>query len=243
MTVIGSGNAFNTDGRAHACYLLESTARELLLLDVGATSLRELQRARVDLLSIPTVLLTHFHGDHFGGLPFLLLELDLVRFRRTPLVIAGPVGVRERCSALMEATYPGYINKLHFPIEWVEVVAPTRLGSFDVQPFPLHHRPESTGYRLTGPAGRSFAFSGDTACDENLFDLVRGVDVAVVELSMFRQTEPPTDHVTLEEVERLRHRFECGRLIWTHIYDELAAAVRARGLGEAAADGLRIEFE
>ena len=242
VTVVGSGNAFNSDGRAHACYLLENTAGETLILDLGATSLQQLQLRRIDLLAVDFILLTHFHGDHFGGLPFLLLELDLVRRRRTQLTVAGPPGVRERCLALMESTYPDYFPKLTMPIHFLEITRPVALGAFVVQPFPIEHRPESTGYRIVGPQGFSFAFSGDSACNELLFDLVRGVDVAIVELSMFRQTEPPTAHVTLAEVEKQRHRFECKRLIWSHIYDELAEAVRSRSLGETATDGMRIEF-
>ena len=242
VTVIGSGNAFNTDGRAHACYLLENSHGETMLLDIGATSLQQLQLHRVDLQAIRFLLLTHFHGDHFGGLPFLLLELDLVRQRRAPLIVAGPPGVEERCRALMEVAYPAYFPKLRFPVTFLEVTTTTRLGAFSVQPFPVEHQPESTGYRVTGPEGFSFAFSGDSACNEQLFELVRGVDVAIVELSMFRQTEPRTAHVSLEEAVAFRHMLSCKRLIWSHIYDELAEAVRTRNLGETASDGMVINF-
>lgn len=242
VTIIGSGNAFNSDGRAHACYLLENNAGELMLLDIGATSLYRLQQEGTDLNAVPYLLLTHFHGDHIGGLPFLLIELDIVRRRRTPLTILGPAGVQTACEALIDICYPDF--DFHFPIEYHEVPARgmTEAGEFRIESFPITHKDESTGYRVSGSSGRTFAFSGDTAFDERLVALVDGVDVAAVELSMEDQTEPPTKHVALDEVRARRNELRAQRLIFTHIYDDLAAKVEREGLGEAAYDGMVVTF-
>lgn len=70
---LGSGDAFGSGGRFQACLML-SGAGENVLLDCGATSLTAIKGSSVDPSSIGAVLISHFHGDHFGGLPFLILD-------------------------------------------------------------------------------------------------------------------------------------------------------------------------
>jgi len=239
LQILGSGNAFNTGGRAHACYLLENSSGRKMLLDFGATSLRELQKRGVNLLELDFLLLTHFHGDHFGGLPFLLLELDLI-LRRDSFTIIGPPGVQAACETLLDAMYPDY--KFRLEIEYREVKGPFTRNDFHIEAIGQVHRPESLGYRIRGPRGRSMAFSGDASFDENLFALVDGVDAAIVELSMEKQEDPPIKHVALDEVQAGREKLRAKRVIFTHIYDQLAAQVRALELGEVAEDGMIIDF-
>ena len=238
VTVIGSGNAFNTDGRAHACYLLENSAGERMLLDFGATSLLRLEEARLDPDGIDTLLLTHFHGDHFMGLPFLLIRLSLVSRRTRDFTVAGPPGVEEKCASLLQLAYPDF--EYGFRIVYREIAHEgAEFGSFRVDPRPVTHRPESLGYRITGPSGKTFAFSGDACFDERLFSLVEGVDLAIVELSLERQTDPPTPHVALDEIRRGRDCLRAGRVVFSHTSDGIAGELSP---GEAARDGMVVEF-
>lgn len=247
VTVIGSGNAFNYDGRAHACYLLENTAGESLLMDCGATSLMRLQQERFDFDRLDHMILTHFHGDHFLGVPFLILQMGLINRRRREFTIYGPPGVEAACARLIDLAYPGI--DFGFPLRYREVTGPLAIGSFALTPFPITHRPESTGYRVRGPAGKTFAFSGDTAFDDKLAALVDGVDLAIMELSMPEQTDPPTAHVALSEVVAGRDRLKPRRLVFSHIYDDLAEQVRVLNarreepLGEIAEDGAVFGFD
>ena len=241
VTVIGSGNAFNSDGRAHACFLLENAAGEFLLLDAGGTSLYRLQQMRFDLNRIDRILLTHFHGDHFAGLPFILIHMSIVLGRTRPLTIAGPAGTEQAVLALTELFYPGL--KCRFDLVFQEVPETgLELGRFRVTSVPVAHRPESVGYRIVGPTGKTFAFSGDASFDDNLLRLIDGADVAIIELTMERQTDPPTAHITLEELLAGRDRLKARRLVFSHIYDALAALAEKHGLGEAAFDGMKIGF-
>lgn len=232
VRVIGSGNAFNFDGRAHACYLIEDS----LLLDCGASSPASLRSLGVDLTKLQGVLLTHFHGDHAAGLPFLYLNMHFIEGRTEPLHLMGPAGTRDIARQLLDVMYPGL--DLAFPVLVHEIEPGTAhtFSRFTIQSMPITHKEESLGYRITWN-NRTFAFSGDSAYDEKLFRLVEGVDLALVELSMF-ENPSGTAHVSLSEIgEELKAR----RVVFTHIYDELAAAAESRGL-ETAHDGLRLEF-
>ncbi|MBX7057848.1 MAG: MBL fold metallo-hydrolase [Leptospirales bacterium] len=242
-TVLGSGNAFNSGGRAHAAYLLDSSGGERLLLDCGATTQLRLQQMNVDSLSIDAIALTHFHGDHFGGLPFLLLDMDILRQRQAPLTILGPQGVQAAVQSLLQVCYPGYWPG--FDLRFVETVSgeERQIGEFFILALRMDHQPESLGYRITGPAGRSVAFSGDARLNESLQQLVRDVDLALVELTMETQTTPPVAHIALDEILGQRFPLSCRRLVYTHIHDTLAEAVVRLGLGEAASDGARYSLE
>jgi len=70
---LGSGDAFGSGGRFQTCLHLSGPS-EPVLMDCGASSLIALRRAGLDPSEIGCVLLTHLHGDHFGGLPFLILD-------------------------------------------------------------------------------------------------------------------------------------------------------------------------
>jgi ribonuclease BN (tRNA processing enzyme) len=70
---IGSGDAFGSGGRFQTCILLRGSAGPLLI-DCGASSLIALRRAGVDPSSIRWIVVSHLHGDHFGGLPFMFMD-------------------------------------------------------------------------------------------------------------------------------------------------------------------------
>ena len=80
LTIIGSGDAFGSGGRFNTCFLLE-TAKGTLLVDCGASSLVALKARGVDPNAIDGILLSHLHGDHFGALPFLLLDAQFLTRR------------------------------------------------------------------------------------------------------------------------------------------------------------------
>lgn len=102
---VGSGDAFGSGGRWQTCIRLAASGKTLLM-DCGATSLVALKTQRIDPNTIDAVVVTHLHGDHFGGLPFLILDGQFSR-RTTPLVVAGPPGTGARLAAARETLFPG----------------------------------------------------------------------------------------------------------------------------------------
>ena len=88
LRFVGCGDAFGSGGRNNTCFHV-SGERINFLIDCGASSLPALKRQNVARDEVKLILITHFHGDHFGGLPFLLLDAQFTR-RARPLVIAGP---------------------------------------------------------------------------------------------------------------------------------------------------------
>jgi ribonuclease BN (tRNA processing enzyme) len=79
VTFAGSGDAFGSGGRYQACIHLRRAGHAPVLLDCGATSLSALKSLGLDPGEISTVFISHLHGDHFGGLPFLILDGQFTR--------------------------------------------------------------------------------------------------------------------------------------------------------------------
>src|SRR6266513_4299664 len=100
---VGCGDAFGSGGRYNTCFHVTGEYVNFLI-DCGASSLPALKRLKIVRDDIELVLITHFHGDHFAGLPFLLLDAQFSR-RTRPLVIAGPEGIDLRLTQVMEALF------------------------------------------------------------------------------------------------------------------------------------------
>ena len=149
LRFVGAGDAFGSGGRFQTCLLLEGTG-DSVLVDCGASSLVALKRAGVNIADIGAVLLSHLHGDHFGGVPFLILDAQFSR-RVEPLVIAGPPGVQARVEEAMEVFFPGSTRVARkFATTFVEL--PPRdasaIGPTTVTPFPVVHESGAPSYAL-----------------------------------------------------------------------------------------------
>jgi len=236
LQFIGSGDAFGSGGRFQACILL-SIGADRVLLDCGATSLVAMKRAGVNPSEIGTVLLSHLHGDHFGGIPFLILDGQFSR-RELPLLVAGPRGVKGRVEAAMEVFFPGSSAvERRFPVlfeEWEDRT--TRdIGPVSVTPFEVDHASGAPAYALRVSAGgKTIAYSGDTAWCGALVEAARGADLFVAEAYMHtRQVKFHLDYATLL---RERAQLECPRIILTHMSDDVLSQTTPEF--ERAEDGL-----
>ncbi len=231
VTVLGSGDAFNAGGSLHSCYLLEHEGGRVMM-DAGPTVLASLKRLglRTDLPD--AVLVSHLHGDHFAGIPYLFLEYSFVNCRTAPLKIVGPEKIEDHVDAVYAALYGGLQSReLSFPVEYVEVEPgrPFELAGFRCTPFRAEHRAGNCclGYRVESPEG-SLLYSGDSAWTEEFVTHSRGVDLFLCECTSFAAGIPR--HTSYEEILARRDRLGCKRLMLTHL-----------GPGVCDADALEIE--
>src|SRR6187551_1942989 len=127
LTIVGCGDAFGSGGRSNTCFLLE-TAKVTLAIDFGASAFPALKRQGIDPNKIDAIVLSHLHGDHFGGLPFFMLDAQFLARRETPFLIAGPPGTRERINAAMEVFFPkstGSKWRFDWRVQEIEVGVPS----------------------------------------------------------------------------------------------------------------------
>jgi ribonuclease BN (tRNA processing enzyme) len=210
-------------------------------MDCGASALVSLKRGGVDPSEIGLILLSHLHGDHFGGIPFLILDGQFNR-RTRPLLVAGPPGVEARVREAMEVFFPGSSRvQRKFPVEFAELKEKTEsaFGDIRVTPFPAVHPSGSPSFALrVRCGGKEIAYSGDTEWTESLLEAARGTDLFICECYMFEKQI--NFHLTYQILKEQKGNIGCRRLVLTHLGEEVLKHLPALGDMEFAEDGKRI---
>ena len=238
---LGTGDAFGSGGRLHTAFHIESDRADFLI-DCGPSVLGALKRHGVEPGRIDAILLSHLHGDHFGGVPFFILDAQFVQRRTRPLTIAGPPGVEQRMWAAMEILFPGSTEmELRFPLEFVELPerTATAVGTLTITPFPVVHPSGAPSYALRIEVDRRvIAYSGDTEWTDALVEVARDADLFVCECYLFDSTV--NYHLSHHILVRHRDRLTARRILLTHMSDEMLGRL-ADVQFECAEDGLVIE--
>jgi ribonuclease BN (tRNA processing enzyme) len=233
---VGCGDAFGSGGRWQTCIMVRA-AGQVMLVDCGATSLTALRSQGLDPQAVDTVAVTHLHGDHFGGLPFLILDGQFRR-RTAPLRIIGPPGTTARLTSAMETLFPGSSSAgRRFDVE-VSELAPgrsMRAGGLLVRGWEVVHACGAPPLALRVEDGRSsFAYSGDTEWTPALLAAADGASLLAVEAYTFdKPVRYHLDYLTLAS-----HAAEIGaaRTVLTHMGPEMLAR-QPEAQFPAAADG------
>lgn len=242
LQFVGCGDALGSGGRFNTCFHLAGASVNFLI-DCGASSLPALKRLGIARDAIDLILVTHFHGDHFGGLPFLLLDAQFTR-RTRPLVIAGPRGIATKLTALMETMFEHSSKTTHrfdLSVVALEPGQSRSFGEVKVTPYPVVHG-ESGGpflaYRVEAE-DRVIAYSADTEWTDALIPAARGADLFIAEAYYYDKIIK--NHLSLKTLEAHLPEIDCRRLVLTHMSDDMLGR-----LGElpfaAAEDGMVIEF-
>jgi len=220
LSFLGSGNAFAPDGRYWSSFLLNGR----YLLDAPPTLLPHLKRLGVPLTDIRTIFISHFHGDHFLGLPLLLLEYLHITPRREDLYIVGPPGVEEMMERLAEMAFPNLSRTdAGYQRRYLEAEADREQTVDDLcfQAFPMKHgsgKLASFGYRLR-LAEKVISYTGDTEVCDELFALAEGADVLVLDCNYSQGRGP--DHLSFADVPEIRRRLSPSTtIILTHLEAE-----------------------
>lgn len=241
LTFLGSGDAFAGGGRFQACLHLAGGA-EPLLLDCGATTLVALRRADIDPSSLGFVALSHLHGDHFGGLPWLILDGQFAK-RTKSLDIAGPTGVADRVNRTFEALYPGATAvERAFATTFGEFSerTPYDLGPSRITPFQVRHSSGAPSYALRIEYGEKvIAYSGDTEWTDALIDVADGADLFVCECNFYDLNAP--GHLNYVTLDDKRPQINCDRIVLTHMSEQMLRRSGDVEL-EMAADGAVISL-
>ena len=222
LHMLGTGDAFGNGGRFQTCFLLEDGG-EIMLVDCGATSLTALKASGFEPNDVGAVVLTHLHGDHFGGLPFLVLDGQFRR-RERPLEIAGPPGTRERVEAAMELLFPGSVDAARrFELRFTELAyeSATQVGPASVRAIPVEQPGTPACALRVEYGGRVLAYTGDTAWTDALVPLVRGADLLVAEAYFLDRAVPY--HLDYATLRANADRLDCKRILLTHMSPDMLA--------------------
>lgn len=243
VTFAGSGDAFGSGGRYQACVHLRAPDSSAVLLDCGATSLTALKACGIDPGGVGTVFVSHLHGDHFGGLPFLILDGQFSR-RTSPLTVAGPPGTADRLRQALETSFPGSSGvRRRFDVDVVELApgGTSTVNGVAVTTREVDHPSGAPPLAVRlGIGGTEIAYTGDTSWTDALVAVADGADLLIAEAYYYDKAVPY--HLRYTDLVAHRARLNSGRIVLTHMSsDMLARAAEGRLAFETAHDGLTIQ--
>lgn len=237
---VGSGDAFGSGGRYQTCISVTSED-QVVLVDCGATSLVALRSQGIDPQSVDVVALTHLHGDHFGGLPFLILDGQFSR-RSRPLRVYGPPGTQARLTATMEALFPGssgVSRRFAVPVVELEPGGSADLGALRLRCWQVIHASGAPSLALRVEDGASsFAYSGDTEWTPALVQAADGASLFAVEAYTF--AKPVRYHLDYRTLEAQRADIAAATTVLTHMSPDMLGRL-AEAEFPAASDGLVLD--
>lgn len=242
LTVIGCGDAFGSGGRANTCFHVETQGGSFLL-DCGASALVKLKEYGFDPDQIGTILITHLHGDHFGGLVFLLREATLYKRRTKQLTIVGPPGLRDRLRAAIEVFFPGG-SELPTTFELDIRELPPNIASVvdmtQVTPYPVQHPCGAVPYAFRiQTEDKILAYTADTIWLDCLFEVGRSADLFLCEA--YTYDTPMGSHLVYTTVRERLPLMGARRTLLTHLGPDMIGRI-AELEADVASDGLVVTF-
>jgi ribonuclease BN (tRNA processing enzyme) len=221
VVFLGTGSASAPAGRSHACVLVRD-GTTAFLLDCGSSAPPAITRA-IDPGRIDAVLVSHLHGDHFGGIPYLLMEQSYAG-RTRPLVLAGPRDLERRVRELAVALYTDfYAHPVPYDVPFI-TLGPSEHDIFGVRvaALPVVHLPGSDAHGLRVRIGEKLiAYSGDAEWSDAIPALADGADLFICESTTYALRWP--GHLSALELATHRDELRCSRIVLTHLAPEAVA--------------------
>jgi len=242
LLFVGTGDAFGSGGRFNTCFRVERPDGDFLI-DCGASSLIALRKLGVEPNTIRTIFITHLHGDHFGGLPFFILDAQFYSRRQTPLTLVGPAGFKARLAEAMEVFFPGSSTATRKFEIIVREVAPNSITEIDGIALSAVEMRHACGAPALGlrfqMSGRTLAYTGDGEWSDAIIELGRNADLLIVEALSFDKRI--TQHLDYASVRDNAEKISAKRIILTHFGPDMLARL-GDAAHEAAYDGLTVEI-
>ena len=211
-----------------------------LLLDFGSTGLAALT-ASMDPARVDGIVVTHLHGDHFGAIPYLVMQQRFAS-RARPLILAGPPGLEARLRQLSLALYADFYERpLPYELRFVPFGdGELAIGTARIAARRVMHSPDAEphGVRLR-MGGRLIAYTGDAGWSEDLPALASGADLFICEATTYASAW--AGHLSAVELAERRDAFGGVRVVLTHIGPEMHAP-HAPVAFEVAEDGMTIRL-
>jgi ribonuclease BN (tRNA processing enzyme) len=197
-----------------------------------------LRQCGLDPGEVGAVFVSHLHGDHFGGLPFLILDGQFSQ-RSRPLVVGGPAGTRRRLAEAMECMFPGSSEaRRKFEVKVVELepgysstVAGVRTDALEAS----HPSGAPALILRLILGGKVIAYTGDTAWTPAIGEAARDADLLIAEAYQWDKAVP--HHLRHADLGDHEHEIAARRTILTHMSADMLAH-QDQACYETAHDGL-----
>ncbi len=211
---IGVGEACDSaHGNTSALVTTDNGTR--ILLDCGFSVPHHYFRTFADGPELDYVWISHFHGDHFFGLPLLFLRLWQMN-RSRPLPIVSQQGIADKVRNSLELAYPGFEKKLSFGLEFhtVKPTETTSIGGLNWSTAESEHSQYNLGLLLDDGTKRLY-YSGDGRPTAQVQELVQGCDCIIHEA--FRLVDEFPNHGSITSCLELADNGGVKKMALVHL--------------------------
>lgn len=222
VTFVGSGDSFGNGGRLQTCILLSGQGVNVAI-DFGTSSLIGLRRLGIEPNTLDAILLTHLHGDHCAGVPFLMMDAMLGSKRTRPLSIMGPASTEAHLDNVREVLFPGsHVMQPKFPVTYAEISPGDVMDllGLKVSSVEARHTRETNpmAYRVE-IGGKVVCYTGDGEYTDALGELVADADLVAAECYFY--DKPVPWHLNYPDIKKLNAK----RVVLTHMSANMLAHV------------------
>ena len=209
IQLIGTGSILTET--MSACALLDNH----VMLDCPNGSVKAMRRLGIDVTEIDCCLITHFHGDHYFDIPFMLLEQGIRPIREKDFIVIGPKGVSQQIEQLFKLAYPEDWDVIRKQsrlrtIEIAEEEKTIRIGDYTVTPYRVNHSVcDAYGYTISRGA-RTVGFTGDSVFCSGIDKIIRSSDIVFVDMSFEKSTRT---HMGFVDVDTLINVYGKDKMI------------------------------
>jgi len=202
VTFLGVGEAFD-EKQPNTSILIRSdagTSSATLLLDCGFTVPPQFWRQGLGAGTLDGVWISHFHGDHTFGLPALVLRF-WEEGRREALTIMGQEGIESFTREILNLAYPGFPEKLGFPLRFIEIEPNNRVEILGLVLRTAHNEHSRRDLALRIDAGEtSVYYSGDGRPSADCVALAKDTGLIIQE-AFHTETEIPGHSTVLKAID------------------------------------------
>ncbi|MDD4270803.1 MAG: MBL fold metallo-hydrolase [Pirellulales bacterium] len=242
LTILGDSSCIPDAGHEAACFVINGKH----LVDTGWCAALKMRQYGFDPLNLESIILTHFHQDHYVGLPQLLFYIGLKKRQGPPLLIIGPNQHLERVvRAAVDFLQIDRFPELAVNYRLVPLAAGDRfeLPGLRCETFAARHvsgknqLEQALVYKMTDEAsGARLAFTGDTHHHPPIADFVQGVPLLIHD----------GGHTQPKEAADIAKRAGVGRLVLIHYQQKRGSAILAKARAvfpstELAQEGVCLE--
>lgn len=184
LIILGTSNAIPSLGHENT-HMAIITPECTILIDCSSNEIVRLEQAGINVEQVNDIILTHFHPDHVGGLPLLLLDMWLMG-RRNSLNIFGLDYTLARVETMMDLygwkEWPNFFKVNFFRIPKADMAIVLDNPQFCIYASPVKHFLPNIGLRIElKTENKSIAYTCGTEPCQSILELSRGVDILLHE--------------------------------------------------------------
>lgn len=219
--MLGTGTSYPDSDRVQSGILIEIDGKRILF-DIGAGVYHRLIQLGVDLKSISTIFITHFHIDHCSDFLMLCQNLWLDGHDK-PLNIYGPPAIKQWYRGLFDIAFPYARDRLMINVAVLKDHEAVHVGEASISNVPtVHGTMETRALRLEW-RGLSLVYSSDTAPCREVIDLAKGADVLIHECNWLDGPNPEGVHTTPSQLAEIIEEAVPKKVVLTHVSPDVVS--------------------